>query len=363
MIRNFPNDIISSYFKEIRNLLYEADGRTDSPPEDLFDFKSVNILQPEHSLDKDINVDSKIVVLPNKSFLEFKMEVINGPIVTDTFNIYSKDFLELPFDLVNISDSIEIDSYFYYYSELGIEDPATASLASFCVTENYAMLRSDFLYKMIVRKFENMTKRYQKCLKGARIFLQLNKKIDEEVVIKNLIHFYSDILKADNKQLALFKYVTTSKQIADLYSKILIEFFTLRLNSISSEVDKYYVAEPEGQETIRKIGEKVVYDLPVNFSLTERGIKSEALDIRQTAVLFHFLRNNKATIEYTDLSYSKLVHYFSGHSAENLRKKSGFGNIREIIKETRQGEKYHNAKVVKSLLEKIISDIEEEINK
>ena len=47
MIGTFSSDIINSYFKEIRDLLYKADGRTDPLPENLLDFKKVNIEEAE----------------------------------------------------------------------------------------------------------------------------------------------------------------------------------------------------------------------------------------------------------------------------------------------------------------------------
>lgn len=362
MIRTFPNDIISNYFKEIRFLLYKADGRTDLPPDDPFDFKHVNSAPMRRPPYQDLNLNSKIAISPTWTFKDVLFEGFNFYDIDAEVKEYNNNFSKLPFDIVKTSEIVEIDFFFYLYSLLWKHDPPNQSVMNFYLLDNFAMHRSDYLYKMIVRKFENFTINYQKCLKEARKYFQLNKKIDEEIVINNLIHFYSDILKADNKQLSLFTYVTVSKKIADLYSKILAEYFTLRLNSISSEIDKFSVAESEGQETVRKIDEKVVYELPENFSLTELGIKAEALDIKSTTIIWDKFRKRGGTINYSDKAYSELVHYLTGHSANNLRQKSGFGNIIKISRETRKGVKYYNLKKAKEFLLLIISDIDKEMN-
>ncbi len=274
---------------------------------------------------------------------------------------YDKDFLKLPTEIIESSEDIEIKYYFYFYSYGDGKDLSKQSMLGNIILDNFFMRRPDFLYMMIVRKFEKMDDNYQDFINNARLHFQFTKKTKEKIILKHLIHFYTDILKPDDKQLSVFTSVNLSKQIADLYSKILIEFFTLKLNALSPETDKYYVVAPEDKEAVRKVDKKTIYELPENFSLTEMGVKSQALDIRQTAALFYYLRKHHATIEYTDSAYSKLVHYLSGHSAENLRKRSGFGNIIEIFRETRGGVKYSNLKNVKSLLEKIISDIDKEI--
>jgi len=208
-----------------------------------------------------------------------------------------------------------------------------------------------------------MVGHYQESIKDAKVDFQFAKNTKEEVILQHLIIYYNKLLKIDNNQLSIFKYALVSKQIADLYLNILIEFLTIRLNALSPEIDKYYITAPESKETEKRIGDKTIYELPENFSLIEQSINSEALDIRQTAILFYYLRKHHATIEYSDKSYAKLVHYLSGYSAENLRKRKGFGNIIEISKETRDGVKHSNLKNVRTLLEKIISDIDKEIKK
>jgi len=359
MIRSFPNDIISNYFNDIRNLLYKADGRNEIPPEDLFDFNVVNSIKKR--VGKYTNNNSSILVLPEYSQTDIKNINLLDFDLAKGINYYNKNFIDLPLEITQKTVNIEIAFYFYLYSVIGRNNPKDSALSYLIISDYHAMQPSEFLYMMIVKKFETMVGNYQNCIKSAILHFQFDKKTKEKIILQHLISFYSDILRADDKQLSVFASVQLSKQVADVYSNILIEFLTLKLNALSPETDKYYVVAPEDKEAVRKVNKKTIYELPDNFSLTTLGVKSQALDIRQTAALFYYLRKHHATIEYTDSSYSKLVHYLSGHSAENLRKRSGFGNIIEIFRETRGGVKYSNLKNVKSLLEKIISDIDKEI--
>ncbi len=360
MIQAFPNKIISDYFNSIRNLLYKADGRSYKCPKD-----PLILNNNSHSWIKgdiyDPNENSKIKLYPNNSPTEVLLDDINGFDNDDEINNYKNDFLRLPTDIVDSSDDIEINYYFYFYSHGDGKDPVLKSILRVNVLDHYFMYRADFLYKTIISKFENMVDHFQGFIKEAKVDFQFNNETKEEVILQHLITYYSDILKVKNKQISLFKYVVLSKQISDLYLKSIIEYLTLRLNILLPESDKYYIVADEDKDTQKKIDEKLVYELPDKFSLTTLGIKSQGLDIRETAILFYYLRKYSATIDYTDNSYSKIVHYLSGHSEANLRTRSGFGNIINIVKETREGVKYSNIKNVKILLEKIISDIDREI--
>ena len=365
MIGTFPNDIISDYFKEIRKLLYVADGRSDLPPESLLDFKIVEIKRDGKIINPEPNKNSLIKLSPHMSVSEFIEYRTGGG---DYFYIseqdsYDKDFLKLPIGTIEISEETEIDCYFIKYSFMDRNDILLQANAHNISARNFLMRRSDFLYMTIYSKFVSTSDNYQKCLKKGRKQFQLNKKADEEIILHHFIKHYNDILNINDKQLKIFEDVKITKQIADLFTKILIEFLTLKLKYLHPETDKLYIAQPQGISVDGNIEKKIVVELPEDFSLIEQSINSEALDIRQTAVLFYYLRKHHATIEYSDKSYAKLVHYLSGYSAENLRKRKGFGNIIEISKETRGGVEKSNLKNVKSLLEKIISDIDKEIKK
>ncbi len=118
-----------------------------------------------------------------------------------------------------------------------------------------------------------------------------------------------------------------------------------------------------GIERLLGITQPTVYQLPENFKLTKQNIRIDRLDAYQSAILFYYLRNHKAIINYTDADLAEFVHYLTGHSEQNLRTKKGFGSIWDIISEERNGEKFFNAKAVKTLLQEIIDDIDSEVNK
>jgi len=363
MIDSFFNDNIRDYFKNIRELLYEVDGRSDLPPEDLLDFKEVEIMRGGKIDNPESNENSLIKLLPNKSvwrFIEYRKGLLDNS--SDQKN-YNNDFLKFPINTTEISEEIEIDWYFYKYSFLDEKDIYIQNNADFISARNYLMRRSDFLYMTIYSKFVSISDNFQKCLKKGRKEFQFNKKVDEEIILQHFIKHYNDILNTNDKQLKIFEYVKLTKQVADLFTKILIEYLTVKLKNLHPENDTLYVAQPQGISVNGNIEKKIVVELPEDFSLIEQSINSEALDIRETAVLFYYLRKHHATIEYSDKSYAKLVHYLSGYSAENLRKRSGFGNIIKIFNEKRGGVEKSNLKNVKHLLEKIISDIDKEIEK
>jgi len=76
-----------------------------------------------------------------------------------------------------------------------------------------------------------------------------------------------------------------------------------------------------------------IFELPEGFKLIEKGIneKIERLDIYQSALLFHYLKESNAIIHYSDNSLAKFVHYLTGHSEQNLRRDKGFGVIWDIV--------------------------------
>lgn len=357
MIPTFNNDIISDYHKKIRRLLYKADGRNLKLPEDLFDFNNGNT-NDLMSHNTDPNENSKIKLYPNRSHLECLSNPLEGKALEYENKYFRNDFLKFPVSTIKSSKDVKINYYFYVYTT---ETEQSGEDIESTIIDNYSMLRPEFLYQKIVSKYRYMVCHYQAFISYAKIDFQFANNTKEEFILQHLIIYYNNILKIDNNQLSVFRHIQLSKQIADLYLKIVIEFLTIRLNLLSPEFEKYYIGPPENKKTERKIDEKKVYELPENFSLRDLNIKSKALDIRQTAVLFHYLKEHKAVIEYDDTSYSKLVHYLSGHSMQNLRRNSGFGNIWKIKGESRNGISYSTLKSVRGLLENIIEDINNEI--
>ncbi len=99
-------------------------------------------------------------------------------------------------------------------------------------------------------------------------------------------------------------------------------------------------------------------NLPADFKLSSLGLKIDKLDIYQTAILFHFLKEHHAFLDYNNEALAKFAHYLTGHSEQNLRTDKGFGEIQHIIRQDRKEEKFYDLKVVKKFLEEILDDIE-----
>lgn len=357
----FANDIISSYFKEIRNQLYEADGRIDSPPEDPLDC-NFNIVG---NRTKDSNENSRITIS--------SIDPLNTGVTIDSNNLnnsenvrnYKRNFIDLPFIVAPSLYTTEINPLFYEYTVRGIAEEITEDsiyLVNDRIRDYTNMHRSDFLYMMIVNKYFNMQEEYPKCLELAKEHFHLNKETKEEIVLKNLILFYSELLKSEQDQLHIFLFAKNSKQVADLYTNILIEFLTLRLNMLSPETDKFYIVPPKDKKSERKIDEKIVNELPENFDSEDLKIKSTVINAKQTVILFHYLRKYDAIIDHSNASYALLVNFLTGYSHKQLRTTKGFGNITGILGKTIDGVKSANLKAVKTLLEKILSDIDKEIS-
>lgn len=105
------------------------------------------------------------------------------------------------------------------------------------------------------------------------------------------------------------------------------------------------------------------YQLPKDISLTKLNIKNETdlIDIKQVAILFYLLRENGATVNYTDASFAKLIHWLTGHSESNLRTHKGFSRIIEIMKEAKSGTEKYNLIQVKKFLQSLLEQIDEKI--
>lgn len=116
----------------------------------------------------------------------------------------------------------------------------------------------------------------------------------------------------------------------------------------------------ERQLTENKIV-KPEYHLPEGFKLNMLNIKAEKLDIYQTAILFHLLREAGVIINYSNADLAKFAHYLTGHSEQNLRTDKGFSNIFEIMKTNRNGVKAYNLQILKKELQQLINTIDSKL--
>lgn len=98
--------------------------------------------------------------------------------------------------------------------------------------------------------------------------------------------------------------------------------------------------------------------------------KITSLDRYQTALLFHYLKEENLILPYSDVALGKLVGLLSGHSSNTLSK-NGFGAINyvksdhpeAVNKVESKGIKNYNLNKVKTKLQAIIREIEEEITR
>jgi len=373
MIEAYNSDLINDYFNELINLLYNEDGRNESlqnefknNPEILYisDLQDFFNSKYETGLKEDKNVKSNISLIGRKYQKETKTPEQLSFYIKMKQTEYQSDFYELPLEISPNRKTTDIFYSFYEYSLIGSDNwnnQDVEQLLEIDIPNELLLHRSDYLITKLIEKFTNIIANYPDCLKRAKSFFQLDKEIDEKIILKNLILHYNKILNSNSAQLHVFLSVHFKKEISNLFTKLLIEFLTLRMNAISPEFEKYYLSEQTDQDTHLKEGEQIIYQLPEDFSLTKLNIKAKALDIKQAAILFYYLKDQGAILDYSNQSLAKLVHYLTGHSLENLRKNKGFGEITNILRETRQGIKYYNTIEVKKFLENIIIKLEKEI--
>lgn len=110
-----------------------------------------------------------------------------------------------------------------------------------------------------------------------------------------------------------------------------------------------------GKSSIQQITQ---YQLPENFKLKSLNIKTDKLDIYQTAILFHLLRETEIFINYSNADLAKFAHYLTGHSEQNLRTDKGFSNIYDIMLQKRNGKKAYNLHVLKKALLSVVEKID-----
>ena len=102
--------------------------------------------------------------------------------------------------------------------------------------------------------------------------------------------------------------------------------------------------------------------------LTDKDIKIETLDIRQTALLFNYLQEAKLFLKYNKKGKAYFAYYLTGHSESNIRTNDGFGAIDSIKKDRDKPKKYkeiklYNLNSVKTQVENLLKLIENDIEK
>lgn len=148
----------------------------------------------------------------------------------------------------------------------------------------------------------------------------------------------------------LMAFVSEFENIFDKHDFSLVPKWIELLESISEErqLAENKIVKPE-------------YHLPEGFKLNTLGIKAEKLDIYQTAILFHLLREAGVIINYSNADLAKFAHYLTGHSEQNLRTDKGFSNIFDVMKTNRNGVKAYNLQILKKELQQLINTIDSKL--
>jgi hypothetical protein len=149
------------------------------------------------------------------------------------------------------------------------------------------------------------------------------------------------------------------KSIIDSISCIFI-FLKHQIIEILENIEKFENTDSEKKEI----------DVPEDmFSNVVSPISTPgALDIYQTALLFHYLKKYKSIHPLPDNSLATIVNALTNHSLQNIRTIHGFGAIALIIADKTKNQNFkdtpnYNLNTLKDFLQKIIIEIDKEAAK
>lgn len=139
-----------------------------------------------------------------------------------------------------------------------------------------------------------------------------------------------------------------------------LAYYTRKLNELKEQLSRNV---PTHNLDNNKRGEQ--YDLPADYDVPMlKNVTVEKFDRYQSALLFYYLREHGAVVNFSDSSYSKVIACLTGHSAENIRQKA-LGPIWDVIRDKAKNrtvkQPNYNLNTVKDLLTAILKDIEQEI--
>jgi len=272
---------------------------------------------------------------------------------------FIKNFENLPFNEIHAVNSVTINHYFYEYSVIG-EDDYNNEMISFMMNDTIPsdIKEPKFLYlsRKLHQKFDKISKFYISNLGLIRDKFLLPYDSSEETALVNIIKFYNSEIKKSDTQLQLFWAVTFTKEISDLFIRILIEYFTIRLNIIKPDYEKYYITEQNTNNSVKKIDGEFVYQLPKDFKLNMIDGRVSKLNLQSTGLFYYFLKKHGMTVDYSKQSYSEVVQLITGYSKNTIFQKV-FTKISLVERET------SSLIDVQRVLENILDDVEEQIKK
>jgi hypothetical protein len=192
-----------------------------------------------------------------------------------------------------------------------------------------------------------------------------NGDYDDEIIDLITFKLYSYIQVQYNAISELVKFIDTQYDILIL---IIPTYKTdQELTAYQLLTEKYEIQKKSIKQNL--VESKTII-LPENFSLPRMNLTISKLDIRQTALLFYYLREFELVLKYNDDSLVKIICALTGHSEQNIRTKKGFGIIQDIKRDipdtkTRQFKEVpnYNLNVLRSVLNEIIEEIDEQTKK
>jgi hypothetical protein len=221
------------------------------------------------------------------------------------------------------------------------------------------------------RTYKAFIQEVQRNVKVRSIMEGLDEYILEvESFFTNLSNKYSDIKVPLNGQ---YYYITFNETVDDRFIKdeeITKEHIFAISKMFESQRDLIIetlnlLSDYKEHGTVRK-----EEDIPEEWfdSIQKENSPTNALDIYQTALLFHYLKVHKLIGEQSAANLARIVAALTGHSEQNLRTEKGFGNIANILADKTKNQHYkdspnYNLLTLREHLQKIIKDIEKQIDK
>jgi hypothetical protein len=149
----------------------------------------------------------------------------------------------LPYRIISLTNSMIVHSYFYEVDEYYFASKQKYSSEK--VEQNLRQIEErnsnqeelecdakEFLEGFVI----NLVNFYQRILTKVREMDELQGIVDEEKILINYLNFYQDIVQSSTHQLEIGTGITFPKEVADLFTKVLIRFIKMRLDLLNPQL-------------------------------------------------------------------------------------------------------------------------------
>ena len=227
-------------------------------------------------------------------------------------------------------------------------------------------------YKYFKNEIEHLEPVMKLILDGSRtkvsetVSPQFHVRIPSEIITK--YHINEELQFHIEEECTLWFFGMEYAELTNILenlSKIKDQLLILKL----AELTRVTSSSQTGTQK-QTINENQVIELPENFNLPKLNLVAERLDIRQTALLFDYLKRFKVILNYNTDSLASIIYALTGHSAQNIRTNKGFGIIQGIRRDEpdskiKQYKSYpnHNLLALKKLLLEIVDDLDIQMKK